>query len=98
MVAAAITAEVTVTTKSVRQTAFGLSVPALGPFLSGSSRYLDLWTYPQYIAGTCCRPVLTDIRRGFKFSPNNRARLAAHPSREGWALDGCSDSLNSTAV
>src|ERR1700688_1499207 len=25
-------------------------------------------------------------------SPENRARLPAHPSREGWALKGCSDS------
>src|SRR5665213_732118 len=28
--------------------------------------YLDLWPRPQYIAATCCRPVLTDIRRGFE--------------------------------
>jgi preprotein translocase SecE subunit len=25
-------------------------------------------------------------------SPEHRARLPAHPSREGWALEGCSDS------
>jgi preprotein translocase subunit SecE len=36
---------------------------------------------------------LSDIRRGFKIPPNNRARCAAHPSREGWALEGCSDSV-----
>jgi len=36
---------------------------------------------------------LTDIRRGFEILPNNRARLPAHPSEEGWALAGCSDSL-----
>src|SRR5665213_1819054 len=29
--------------------------------------YLDLLALPQYIAGTCCRPALTDIRRGFEF-------------------------------
>ena len=28
--------------------------------------YLDLWPRPQYIAATCCRPALTDIRRGFE--------------------------------
>src|SRR6188472_589852 len=28
-------------------------------------------------------------------SPNNRARVTAHPSREGWALEGCSDSFKS---
>src|SRR6201999_1319568 len=28
--------------------------------------YLDLSAGPQYIAATCCRPVLTDIRRGFE--------------------------------
>jgi hypothetical protein len=27
---------------------------------------LDLWPWPQYIPGTCCRPVIADIRRGFK--------------------------------
>jgi preprotein translocase subunit SecE len=37
---------------------------------------------------------LTDIRRGFEIPPNNRARLTAHPSEdEGWALEGCSDSV-----
>jgi preprotein translocase subunit SecE len=35
-----------------------------------------------------------DIRRGFEIPGNNRARLAAHPSNEGWALAGCSDSGN----
>jgi len=55
--------------------------------------YLDLWLRRQYIAATCCRPALTDIRRGFEIPPNNRARLPAHPSEEGWALEGCSDSL-----
>jgi hypothetical protein len=29
--------------------------------------YLDLLPLSQYIAATCCRPVLADIRRGFEF-------------------------------
>jgi preprotein translocase SecE subunit len=28
--------------------------------------HLDLWRDPLYIAATCCRPALTDIRRGFE--------------------------------
>src|SRR5579863_4923957 len=30
-------------------------------------------------------------------SPNNRARVPAQPSNEGWVLAGCSDSLRSTS-
>src|ERR1700761_1515180 len=55
-------------------------------------RYLDLRPDPQYITATCCRPALTDIRRGFEI-PENSSPLGAHPSKEGWALEGCSDSL-----
>jgi hypothetical protein len=65
---------------------------------AGGSPHLDLWRGPQYITATCCRPVLTDIRRGFEIPPNNRARLPAHPSKEGWALEGCSDSKNLVIV
>src|SRR5258707_6488975 len=50
--------------------------------------YLDLWPRPQYIAATCCRPALTDIRRGFEIPGNNRARLPAHPSRRGLGARG----------
>jgi preprotein translocase subunit SecE len=39
---------------------------------------------------------LTDLRRGF--SPNNRARLAAHPSEEGWALKVCSEFLETQST
>jgi preprotein translocase SecE subunit len=46
-------------------------------------------TYPPPAAG----PRNADIRRGLN-PPNNRARLLAHPSREGWANEGCSDSLD----
>src|ERR1700716_2675154 len=31
------------------------------------SRHLVLYPRPQYIPATRCRPVLTDIRRGFEF-------------------------------
>src|SRR5260370_11381593 len=55
--------------------------------------HLDLYPGPQYIAATCCRPALTDIRRGFENPRTIEPRLPAHPSREGWAREGCSDSL-----
>ena len=45
---------------------YGLGAIAPGPFPLRPFLYLDLWPFPQYIAATCCRPVLTDIRRGFE--------------------------------
>jgi preprotein translocase SecE subunit len=36
-------------------------------FAAPAYLYLDVRALPQYIAATCCRPALTDIRRGFEF-------------------------------
>src|SRR6202035_2417316 len=66
--------------------------PGARPVAASALPYLDLSALPQYIAATCCRPALTDIRRGFEF-PEQSSPLGAHPSREGWALEGCSDSF-----
>jgi hypothetical protein len=41
--------------------------PGGGPVAASALPYLDLSPLPQYIAATCCRPALTDIRRGFEF-------------------------------
>src|ERR1700704_20533 len=53
---------------------------------------LDLALRAQYIAATCCRPVLTDLRRGFEI-PGQSSPLGGSPSNEGWAQEGCSDSF-----
>jgi preprotein translocase SecE subunit len=41
---------------------------------------------------------LTDIRRGFEIPRTIEPAFPAHPSEEGWALEGCSDSLKSKIV
>jgi hypothetical protein len=41
--------------------------PGARPVAASAPPYLDLSALPQYIAATCCRPALTDIRRGFEF-------------------------------
>jgi hypothetical protein len=41
--------------------------PGARPVAASALPYLDLSALPQYIAATCCRPALTDIRRGFEF-------------------------------
>jgi preprotein translocase subunit SecE len=61
-------------------------------------RRLDLSPVRQYIACTCSRPVLADIRRGFMKSPNKRAGFVAHPSDEDWAASACLDSRKSQSI
>jgi preprotein translocase subunit SecE len=55
--------------------------------------YLDLWLRRQYIPATCCRPALTDIRRGFEIPETIEPACRLILRDEGWALEGCSDSL-----
>src|SRR6202012_5628114 len=60
----------------------GSPLPRSGPRVAP---YLDLSVRPQYIAATCCRPVLTDIRRGFENPLNIEPawRLTLQDKRDG---------------
>ena len=49
--------------------------------------YLDLWPRTLYITGTCCRPALTDIRRGFEF-PRTSSPLAGSSFKRGLGARG----------
>ncbi len=49
--------------------------------------YLDLWPRTLYISGTCCRPALTDIRRGFEF-PRTSSPLAGSSFKRGLGARG----------
>jgi preprotein translocase SecE subunit len=55
--------------------------------------HLDLSADPQYIAATCCRPALTDIRRGFEIPRTIEPACRLILRDEGWAQEGCSDSF-----
>jgi hypothetical protein len=49
--------------------------------------YLDLWPSTLYITSTCCRPALTDIRRGFEF-PRTSSPLAGSSFKRGLGARG----------
>jgi preprotein translocase SecE subunit len=58
-----------------------VQAPAFGP------PDLDLLPDWQYITGTCCRPALTDIRRGFEF-PRTSSPLAGSSFKRGLGARG----------